>query len=172
MASSLKRLLRIRAMQEAMARSGLEAETARLRALERGAAAAAGEALGSRARWFAAVGREEAGAVMTTAPERTAEEWAWELAVWRRGQSEARQPAQRAEVGRAQTVFLDGRRERMQVASLVEAAKDVERINEARAEQRRLDDWYRSRKQPGAETAEPAPERVGENRLGEKRRRF
>lgn len=147
MASSLKRLLGIRAMQEDIARTEFAAETARMRRLERLAGEAASEALNSRERWFAAVEHERAEAA---GPDRLAEESAWELAVWRRARVEALQPAQRAEVARAEGEFLDGRRARMQVESLVESAKSLENRDEARAEQRRLDDWHQSRpkKQP------------------------
>ena len=157
MSSSLQRVLRIRAMQEELARSELEAEAAHLRGIERRAAEATGDALASRERWFAAVERGTAVDEAEAELARAAEESVWELAVWRRGRAEGRRPAQQAEVERARAEYFDGRRERMQVESLVEAAKSLERSLEERAEQRRLDDWYQSRprKQPDPEeTAE------------------
>jgi hypothetical protein len=147
MAGSLGRLLRVRALQEGIARSALEAEAAGLRALEGAAALAAEEARGRRERWFEAVERESGRSLPPPGgePEREAEESAWGLAVWRRGRAEARQPAQRAEVERARAAFLEGRRERMQAESLAEAARARARLAEARREQRLLDDWHQSR---------------------------
>jgi hypothetical protein len=136
----------------------LEEETARLRALERLAAEAGREASASRERWFVAVegNKNDETNEEITGEERIAEESAWELAVWRRASAEARRPALRAEVARARDEFLEGRRERMQVESLVEAAESVKREEGDRREQRRLDDWYQSR--PGRKVPAPPTE--------------
>ena len=147
MASSLERVWRIRATLEEMARRELEAEVGRMRALEGLAAEAAGEALASRERWFAAVEREFAAEGEQGEYSRAAEESVWELAVWRRGRAESGRRVQLAEVDRARGGFLNGRRERLQVEGLVEAAKNHKRLDDRRAEQRLLDDWYQS--QPG-----------------------
>ncbi len=132
----------------------LEKEMARLRELERLAAEAGREASSSRERWFAVVEREtseDAGhrsASQESADSgRMAEESAWGLAVWRQQSAEARRPALQAEVARAREEFLEGRRERMQVESLIEAAELLKRQDGDRREQRRVDDWYQSRPQ-------------------------
>jgi len=170
MASSLERLLGIRAMQEELARRQAEAERARLRELERLAAEAAGEARASRERWFAAVEREsqresEGESAEAASAGRLAEESAWEQAVWRRARLERLGPAQRAELERAQEEYLGLRRERRQVESLVETARNLERAHAAREDQRRVDDWFHSRskgEESMATGSEPAaPEGAG-----------
>lgn len=166
MPGSLRRLLRVRAMQEELARMELEAQAARLRALERLASEAGVQALGCRERWFLAVERESAGDNVGAdreraggEPERLAEEAAWELAASRRGLLEARRPAQASEVEHARAGFLDGRRERMTVESLVEAAANLELLEEQRRVQRGLDDWYQARlwRREGADSVEDDP---------------
>jgi hypothetical protein len=174
-ASSLEQVLRIRATLEDLARMELATETARLRGLERRVAEAAGEAHASRKRWFAIVERGTAADGIESEPERVAEESVWELAIWRRGRVGAWLTAQQAEVERAYGEYLDGHRERMQVESLVEMGKHLERIHEARVEQRRLDDWYQSRprkqRSEGAGSKEAVPEAASEG-ASSKRRPF
>ena len=155
MPSSLKRVLRIRGMQEEQARMELEAEAARLRGLERLVAEAGCEARASRERWFAAVKEETAGGTGGDAGDdpvggsedsgRMAEEASWELAVWRRERAGAQRPEQEVRVARSREEYLGGRRERLQVEALVEAAEVVERREGDHRDQRALDDWYRSR---------------------------
>ena len=102
MPGGLRRLLRIRAMQEELARMDMEAEAARLRALEALASEASDQALACRQRWFAAVERESVGAESKAGtgleragaePERLAEEFAGEVAATRSLLIEARRPA-------------------------------------------------------------------------------
>ena len=140
MPSSLSRVLRVRALQEELARMELETETARLREFEEIAAQAACEARSSRERWFVMVEGERGGQEASSL--RIAEDDAWSMAVGRRAQAEARRPAQEARVERARAEFLAGRRDRKQVESLLAAAADIERLQRDRREQRRVDDWF------------------------------
>ncbi len=139
MSGALGRLLRLRALAEEQARLEAEAAAARLGEVERAAAGAALEARASRERWFAEIGGGSGGV------GRLAEESAWELAVRRRATAEAKRPAAAAELDRARGEFLRGRRERMQVETLVEAAAAAGRREADRREQRLLDDWHQSR---------------------------
>jgi len=125
----------------------LELEAGRLHDLNRAATEAGHEAVSSRERWFAAVERESDGSAGRAGvePERFAAESEWELAAWRRARAVRQRPAQQATMERARAEFLEGRRERMQIESLVEAARRAERRRDERGEQRRLDDWHQAR---------------------------
>jgi len=143
---SLKRVLRVRALQEELAWLELEAETARLREFEQSAAQADCEARSSRERWFAMVEGEHGGQVANL--HRVAEDAAWAMAVWRRAQAEAQRPAQEARVARARAEFLAGRRARMQLKTLVETEAATERLDRRR--QQEVDDWFQSRTKAAA----------------------
>lgn len=166
MLSSLKRVLRIRALQEESRRMTLEAEAGRLREIESGSVAAAQEARQNRERSFAEMGgrgaesggltggesadaRCESGQAPAQSGPGTGGNWreaeaGWEAAVRRRGSFEARRPAQEGSVDRARTEFLEGRRERLQAESLVEAASAERARERGRGEQRGLDEWFQS----------------------------
>jgi hypothetical protein len=144
----------------------LEAEAERLRAIERGSIAAAGEARGSRERSFVEMAKEGTGTAASpegVASGKAAEgecaagddgragwggwreaETLWEAAVRRRDGFEAMRPAQEGLVERARAEFLAGRRERLQAEALVAAAAAGELLERGRKEQRGLDDWFQS----------------------------
>jgi hypothetical protein len=158
MAGSLKRVLRIRALQEERSRVELEAEIGRLRELERAAAAAAREARESRERSFADLRKAAAiGSRIVSAgvdgnidvakgPSEQGNwreaELEWGTAVWRQEGHEAKRPEQERTVDRARGEFLDGRRERLQAETLVEQTAARELVEAGRREQRALDDWF------------------------------
>ena len=77
MPSPLSRVLRVRALQEELARMELEAEAARLLEIEQNAAEAASEARSSRERWFAMVEGEHGGQAANL--HREHEDAAWRL---------------------------------------------------------------------------------------------
>jgi hypothetical protein len=178
----LKRVLRIRALREDLSRMEVEAEAARLREIDLGAAEAARAARASREQAFremqgrelpgeAAEGVSEGTEEVATSEQagsgsgdgresgnpvngRTEEGWrraeaAWETAVWRRSGLEQRRPAQQGRVDRAQAVFLADRRDRLQAETLVEEAAARDRADQARRDQRGLDDWFQSRAKRG-----------------------
>jgi len=173
-ASSLKRVLRIRALREDLSRMELEAEAARLRHIDLAATEAASEARTSREQSFRELqGRElrgeargsgapkkdttpdQAGSANSDGGEsgnqgnRRNEGWraaeaAWERAVWRQSGCERLRPEQQGRVDRAHGDFLADRRDRLQAETLVEEAAALERADQARRDQRGLDDWFQS----------------------------
>jgi hypothetical protein len=161
----LKRVLRIRVLQEERSRMELEAEIARLREIERDAAAAASEARESRERSFAELAKLEliAPAIGDAAVREAFEgeqigdakgpseqgswrdaESAWEGAVCRQQGHAAKRPEQQERVERSRAEFLAGRRERLEAETLVEQAESREAAEKARREQRVLDDWFQA----------------------------
>jgi hypothetical protein len=157
---SLKRLLRIRRLQEELGRADLEAEVKRLREIEDGSRVAAREAMASRGRAFEGIESQSAkgesgggeaeephsGHGCAVAPGQAGRwreaESLWELAVERRSRFEARRPAQAQRLEVTRTSFQATRRERRQAERLVEAAAAEAALEEARREQRALDDWF------------------------------
>jgi len=73
-----------------------------------------------------------------------AAEYSWKMAVLRKGGCEELRPLQQGRVDRAQGEFLADRRDRLQAQTLVEEAAGRERAEQARREQRGLDDWFQS----------------------------
>jgi flagellar biosynthesis chaperone FliJ len=186
MRGALTRLLCIRAIEEERARMELEAEAARLESLDQAVGRAAEEARDSRQRWFALVepgadgkaGGDDAGTAGAGGPPggrtgeasgetgtaRRLEEALWAAASGERADSEARRPAQQAEVERARAEFLEGRRRRMQIESVVHARAAEAVAESGRREQRQLDDWFQSRLRQTAAQEEDAETEVPAHR--------
>ncbi len=65
-----------------------------------------------------------------------------EVAGWNQEKLEVLLAARAAEVAPAREKFLESRREHEQVKVLVDAARQTERVAEARREQAEVDDWF------------------------------
>jgi hypothetical protein len=75
---------------------------------------------------------------------RTVEEGCWRLAAGQRKLAESQWPEQQQRVDKWRAEFLEKRRERMQVETLLDQAAAVERTGRDRRDQRSLDDWYQT----------------------------
>ncbi len=145
MPAALKRLLRVRMLEEELRRAELEAEAARLAGLEQAAEHAAGRSARSRGESFAAIVEAGGEGWGPADDRRLAAEAAWAEAVRGRQRIEALLPGQRLRVERAREQFLAERRDRRRLGILLDAAGAAALEEERRREQRWLDEWFRSR---------------------------
>jgi hypothetical protein len=134
----LKRLQRIRGLQEQMARGELERANLALRAAE----VAVGEQLLQRT----AARRASRKALL----EGDREEWhlgeaAREVSQWNLEKMEVERTKQAAAVEPARVVFMEARREEEQMKILRKKAELAKYADLKRAEQEAADEWYRSR---------------------------
>jgi hypothetical protein len=145
MSGALGRVLRVRALLEDVRRMELEAEAARLDAIERGVEEAAGEARRGREAAFACVDEAAGDGWRSEDDRRLGEEAGWEWARRRRDRLARLRPGQLERVELAREEFLAGRRDRRRVETLLDGASAAARAEEGRREQRRLDEWFLSR---------------------------
>jgi aspartokinase len=150
---ALRRLLRVRGLEEEQSRLALEASLAELRRMEHALEAAAE--------------RDRRGRALVGASARTAEV-ADRLAGLAESKSAARRAAALApriaagetEVADLRDEFLTRRVERRQADTLIEEAEALEALEAARRGQQALDDWHAARRFREA-AADPHPDASG-----------
>lgn len=140
--SALKRLLRIRDLEQEQHRIALESALSELHALEAALESAEGRERRSRNEFVsAAIDAESAGTAIVRQAALVETEIAHE-----QGQSLVpRVHAVDAEVARRRTAYLNKRVEQRQAATLIEEAEAAGAQKEGRRNQQFLDDWFGAR---------------------------
>ena len=134
MSLPLKRLLRIRALEQEIKRTALESESRRLRMIEEAADAARQVSARSRRAFVACLEEPIA--------EHAIGEAAWEIAKNREERLEAIRQHQARRFEAAKQAYLDCSREELKVKTLLHAWDTTRRLEEERRVQRELDDWF------------------------------
>ncbi|AXC09519.1 hypothetical protein ACPOL_0134 [Acidisarcina polymorpha] len=150
MIKALKRVLRVRALEEEQCRLELDEAATSLRLLEQASIQAKLDGRESRERSFKnleeADGRqEEISAGCSSQLGRLIEEACWLRSTEQRRLLEAKRVGLELQRAMVEERFLVRRRERMQVETLVKSALAIERAQQDRDQQRHLDDWFQSR---------------------------
>jgi hypothetical protein len=149
---SLRRVLRVRELLEERRRIELESAAAELRKLEEESEGEEIRARRGREASFSSIGGAEGGGWQTADDRRLAAEGSWVSAVGRRAELEAGRPECEARVQAAREEFLAGRRERMEVETLLDRTAALRSADLDRREQHRLDDWFQASRRGAAAT--------------------
>ncbi len=145
----LDRLLRLRSLLEDVSRVELESRLQELGQIE--------DAL-ARLRTTAGTMRRQsfAGVAQARSEDRLEAEVIGEWVVWESGAFEKAGQKKTAEVDAAKEIYLERRKERRQVSSVIEAGDAVATMERNRREQRELDDWFGQRNRSGRDRTSPS----------------
>lgn len=131
----LHRLFRLRSLLEDVGRLELESRLQELARIEGGLDRISDSGKASRRMSFEGFARGENSAWLEA-------EASGELAAWQRGLLETVQEKKLEEVYAARVEFLERRKERRQMESVIEAGLAEAAAGQLRREQRELDDWF------------------------------
>jgi hypothetical protein len=138
----LTRLLRLRSLLEDVSRVELEARLQELAQIERAVVHSQDSARAMRQRSFACVAQHRNA-------DRLEAEAVGEWVAWEKKIFEKASRSKTAEVDAAKATYLERRKERHQVGSVIEAEAAADAIEQGRREQQELDDWFNQHGRPG-----------------------